>query len=429
MKISQLVKVLVIGALVYSLGSENSVALQKKKGVTITVWNGGALQWDPATVFQNKRFEMTYPYIKLNTIEVPYDGHESKLATSLMMGASNFDVSEANDFWFGGFKDKGLFAPLDSIFIPQDLELIPDYILKAMRGKDGRIRGIPHFVLPFVFLYNTKLLEEAGFKRPPRNWDEIIEYGEKLTKDINNDGVIDRWGFAFAAESGSLDTLYIIQTFIYQAGGQILDEERNVVLNKPEAVRALKFMVDLRNKYKVVPPGINTMIGEDISRLFNSEKVAMMLNFGFTIDRALNSPDSLVKDHFAAAVPPIGPIKSPQTVIVPWEYVIAANAPHKEAALTYVHFMASLQSQTDMLLHEPGNVVHVPAVYNYPEVQDVPYINVLKEVIERGNILIDAQGSKIAKITLIEFGNALLGKKTPKKSWDNAAEEIKRIMK
>lgn len=429
MKIAPLMKVLVVVTIVCSLGSGWTATLQGKEAVTITIWNGGTLEWDPATVFQNQRFEMTYPYIKLNTLEVPFDAHESRLATALIMGASDFDVSETNEFWFGRFRDKGLFAPLDSIFTPPDLKLCPDYILEAMRSKDGQLRGFPHFINTFIFLYNTRLLEESGFKNPPRNWDELLTYGEKLTKDKNSDGVVDQWGFAFGAISGRTDPFYAIQTFMYQAGGQVLDRQGNVTLSEPEAIRALEFVVDLRNKYKIIPPGINTYTGEDISRLFNSEQVAMMLGFGFSIDRALNSPDSLVKDHFAAAMPPAGPTKSPQTVIIPWEYVVAANTPHKEAALTYVHFMASLQSQVDMLLHEPGNVVPAPAVYNYPEVQAVPYIDVLREVVERGNFFIHPQGGEILKRILIEFDNALLGKKTSKKAWDDAAEEVKKIIR
>jgi len=57
------------------------------------------------------------------------------------------------------------------------------------------------------FYYRKDLLQEAGYDAPPKTWSELREMAEKLTVDINDNGIIDRYGFSFPG------TKHVVTTF------------------------------------------------------------------------------------------------------------------------------------------------------------------------------------------------------------------------
>jgi ABC-type glycerol-3-phosphate transport system substrate-binding protein len=42
-----------------------------------------------------------------------------------------------------------------------------------------------------------KLFREVGLERPPETLSELLEYGKKLTRDLNGDGKVDQWGLVW----------------------------------------------------------------------------------------------------------------------------------------------------------------------------------------------------------------------------------------
>ncbi len=60
------------------------------------------------------------------------------------------------------------------------------------------VYGVPNSIFTVVIGYNIDLLSNAGLAEPPRsnawNWDMLVQYGQKLIKDTNNDGIMDVWG-------------------------------------------------------------------------------------------------------------------------------------------------------------------------------------------------------------------------------------------
>ncbi|MCO4781059.1 MAG: ABC transporter substrate-binding protein [Candidatus Cloacimonetes bacterium] len=139
-------------------------------------------------------------------------------------------------------------VPFDDLGIK---ELEKDLFASALdsgkvRVEDGSIKtfGIPDEFTTLALFYNKDLFEEAGLDphKPPRSWDEFIEYSKKLTKDLDGDGLTDQYAFAME------NTLWWSLPFLYSHGANIVDEKSlTCLLDSKEAIQSLEFQLSLHN--------------------------------------------------------------------------------------------------------------------------------------------------------------------------------------
>ena len=111
-------------------------------------------------------------------------------------------------------------------------------------------------------------------RSPPKNWTELVQYAQKLTVR-DSSGTVTQWG----VEAPVADTSpWVIQGFLIEAGAKYFDPDGKwVKFNSPEAVRALQFILDLQNKYKVPPPGpTSPAFWGQVPQDFIQQKVAMI---------------------------------------------------------------------------------------------------------------------------------------------------------
>ena len=136
----------------------------------------------------------------------------------------------------------------------------------------GQIWSMPFNNSVPVLYYNRDLFVAAGLDpdKPPTTWDEVIEYGQKLTQDTDGNGQIDQWGF-----NTHSNTHWYLSTMFLENGAQIInDEETEVLYNGPEAVEMLQLWGDMVNEYQVMPPGQHKEARGD----FLAGKSGMLLN-------------------------------------------------------------------------------------------------------------------------------------------------------
>jgi multiple sugar transport system permease protein len=115
--------------------------------------------------------------------------------------------------------------------------------------RDGHIWAIPNSTLVMALVYRKDLFREAGLDpdRPPRNWDELLQYAERLT-------VPERGQYGIALYGGPQASWYFLN-FLYSAGGQAVrrdpDGQWRAVFDDRAAVAALQFYQKLmRTKWK-----------------------------------------------------------------------------------------------------------------------------------------------------------------------------------
>ena len=152
--------------------------------------------------------------------------------------------------------------PLDDL-IAQDggSEYIDDFFPGFMANCvfDGKIYSIPFQRSTLLMFYNKDHFREVGLdpESPPKTWEELAEYGQKLTK-FDENGNAERWGVMIPS-SGAWDFgPYVISN---SANGENImsDDGKSVMFDTPENVEALQFLRDLGTVYKASPEGVIEM--------------------------------------------------------------------------------------------------------------------------------------------------------------------------
>ena len=163
------------------------------------------------------------------------------------------DVARINDGWLSKFIDAGLLEPA-----PDDLA---DYLesqpvsdeMKASLRPGGVAYGVIHAATWQCLYYNKDHFREVGLdpERPPRTWDELIDYAQKLTVYDEN-GRILRAGFSLRKSDYAPGIGMKFLDFYLSAGGQIVDDSmEHLLLNSEAGVRSLQFYLDCLYKYRV----------------------------------------------------------------------------------------------------------------------------------------------------------------------------------
>ena len=148
-------------------------------------------------------WEKANPQIR---IKLEYGGDlytmRDKLLTAIAGGAAP-EIAEIDSYWTPIFAKPGLIANLDSYmdasYAKDDLQG-PALLSTQYKGSSY---SIPFNLDTIVLYYNKALFEKAGLdaSRGPASWDELIDYGRKLTLDKNGDGTPEQWGIVFPTKA------------------------------------------------------------------------------------------------------------------------------------------------------------------------------------------------------------------------------------
>lgn len=158
--------------------------------------------------------------------------------------------------------------------------------------------SVPFWINSIVLFYNKDLFDKEGIPYPDGkwDWDKLVSVGQKLTKDINDDGRIDQYAF-FDCNMYRVEGLYV---YILRNGGQLFSEdESKCLIATPKSIEAIQWCFDLVNKYNITPSRFS---GDsqltDYEQCFFSGKVAMTISGRWSIPMRIsvaNSPTFLNK--------------------------------------------------------------------------------------------------------------------------------------
>ncbi|MEV0618222.1 sugar ABC transporter substrate-binding protein [Nonomuraea sp. NPDC050404] len=124
--------------------------------------------------------------VRLKHVIVPADSWDQKMKAAQAAGKAP-DVYTVNYSKVPGFARTGVIQPLDPLIPAGKWTGLQEPVLASVQHK-GRKYGYPMLVEPSaVLFYRKDLFTQAGLDpaRPPASWQELIDYGRKLTtKDV-----------------------------------------------------------------------------------------------------------------------------------------------------------------------------------------------------------------------------------------------------
>jgi len=401
---------------------------QLVKGVkSITVLNYGSLTYDPATVKNAEIFEQLTG-VKIKFIALNPEQVYSKVTVVCSSKASDIDVFPANNMSFMDYVKAGWIEPLDPLYTEEYWKKHYTPAAQSLWRVKGHWYAAPQIGRVTMLHYRPSLLKEAGYNSPPSTWSELREYAKKLTKDLNGDGTIDQWGYVYYAGTSFAANFYL-NMLLYQAGGRVLRGEKYVI-NSPEAIKALQYMVNLKNVDRSVPPGVMSYEDSDCAQMFIGGKVALMTNWTYVTQMALDPSKSTIIDDYSQTynLKADGPQGRSACLSDVAGWCISKFSKKKGAAALWCDFYRSRQALENEVMME-NNTVAVPDVYESPKVRAlIPHFDVFIHSVKNAVLESTYMEPTIYKIVFSFVQKALMGEMDPAAALNSAQKEINRVV-
>lgn len=153
---------------------------------------------------------------------------------------------------------------------------------------DGRLVAMPWFTDAGLLFYRTDLLEKYGYDGPPETWDELEEMAKTIQDGEILAGRENLWGFVWQGNIYEGLTCNALEWIASHGGGTIVNAEKHVTINNPQAQKALERAA--RWIGYISPPVITAFEEESARRWWESSNAAFMRNWPYAYASGLNSP-------------------------------------------------------------------------------------------------------------------------------------------
>jgi multiple sugar transport system permease protein len=336
--------------LLFCCSSNGADSEKPKRPIKLVVW--GMVQSEESKGLDAvvKEFEKRHGWIKVELLSMGAGGmNPQKLMTSIAGGVPP-DVIHQDRFTIGDWASRDAFMPLDD-FIKRD-GINPSDFYPACWNEavyKGKVYAIPYGTDDRALYWNKKLFREVGLdpERPPRTWDELVEYAERLT-EYNPDGSFKRIGFI---PNFGNSWLYL---YGWQNGGEFMSPDgRRCTLNDPRIVGALEWMVSVYDKFKGVDAinAFSSTFQTNELDPFLTGKVAMKIDGNWVLSTIARYATNL---DFGVAPAPVPReryegkgIFAGKPRFITWSggfsLAIPRGARHVEEAWEFIKFMTSVE--------------------------------------------------------------------------------------
>ncbi|GAB2998924.1 sugar ABC transporter substrate-binding protein [Amycolatopsis acidiphila] len=255
------------------------------------------------------------------------------------------DVVNIGNTWSTSLQATGAFLPISADVLNQiggTGRFLPNAI--AATGAPGKDPvGVPLYSLAYALYYNKAMFAAAGIQNPPATWEEFVADGKLLTH-------AQQWGVSVEGASTSENAHHAF-TFSQQQGGGFFDASGKPTFNTPQNVAAIKQYVDFVAADKIANPSdAEYSNGTEAVQDFATGKAAMML--WQTADAQLGNYGMDPAQYGVVPVPfPASPpsgARHVDSIVAGINMAVFAATRNQDAALQFVKFMTSRQTQIDL---------------------------------------------------------------------------------
>lgn len=395
------------------------------KGVTrIRVSNFGALEHDPATVQNAKRFE-ELTGIKVEVLAWAEPPIVAKTVAIFAAKSPSVDIMcYDHPTTYMQMVAGGWLHPLDALWSdPGVWKLYAPPTKKGMTAPDGHIYGSIGQVKTMMLFYRPSMVS-----KPPATWKELQETAKKVTTDKV-------WGYVYSA-GGEMDIVYPLRDMIYSQGSRMVDLKRQaIVVDTPAGRNAWKMLTDMVLVDKSAPSSVLEYSWMGASDMFAVGKAAMVVTHTVDANRYQDPKKAPnIQGDWAVALPPKWDASQPDANHASYfdidGYMVNKYISDKQkaAAMLFLDYMRSYEAAYRELIVE-GNEAAVLAVYDNPDAKKIPVPAARKAAM--ANAVLETfppAGRMLTDLIKEHFAYAIGGKMQPmealekcQKSLDDAA--------
>lgn len=280
----------------------------------IVIWHQMRVDERVILEAQLKRFMAQNPGITAEAIYKETEELRSGFIVAAIAGQGPDLVYGPSD-QVGPFEVMGIIEPLEQFF---EQEYLERFIPKGLTYYNGHLYQIADKLGNHLTLVYNKAL----VSKPPETDEELIAMGKKLTIDKDGDGKIDQYALGW-----NYTEPFFFIPFMTGFGGWVMTDDGKPTLDSEGTIRALQFIRDLRDTYKIIPGEADYNIAD---ALFKDGKSAMIINGDW-------SWAGYKKAGIAIGVAPLPKIESTglwcAPMVSPKGYSLNANVPPEKRPL------------------------------------------------------------------------------------------------
>jgi len=279
-------------------------------------------------------FQASNPDISVRFTAFKNTEYNTILATALQ-GGTGPDIVQLRSY--GGMEalaNAGYLVSLDTTSVPGLAKFPKDLLKGATNRRDGKVYGVPFAIQTIQVLYNKTIFDKLGLNEPA-TWDEFLKLGAALKQH----------GYIPLANGGkdgwTLETLFGGVAPNFYGGNDFADAviAGRTTFNDPRFIYSLRKMLELR---PYMPPNFMGVGYTDMQMMFAQEMAAMMVAGSYEVGTF-----ERLNPNIKIGVFPVPGEKAGEggyvAVYVDGSYGINAASKHKEKALRFINFLASVE--------------------------------------------------------------------------------------
>lgn len=219
---------------------------------------------------------------QVQVAEFPYDDLFAKELIDLTAQTGAYDLVMLDDPWFPRFTASDLLTDLAPLYQKKnqtgpDDDFVPASLALCKHPYEtGTLYALPYVGNSQLFFYRKDLFEKHNLKAP-ETWDDVLTAAKTIDERERTGSPAGGriYGYVMRAARGNsavADFMPILWSFL----GDVFDENGRPALDSPQAVEALKFMLELG---KYAPPGYASFNATEVSAHLLQGTAAMSINW------------------------------------------------------------------------------------------------------------------------------------------------------
>ena len=389
------------------------------KRETVLTFSGSALGAEGTLVAkQLQRFMRLNPGIRVELQRTPDDASQRHQLYVQWLNArvGNPSILQLDVVWTPEFAAAGWVLPLDR-YGPVKSEFFPATI--AANTWAEKLYALPWFADVGLLYRRTDLVA-----REPRTLEEMV--GDAQSAMSRRGGP--RYGIVSqGARYEGLITGFV--EYLGAFGGRIIDDRGEVVVNRPEAVRALEFMRDELYRSHVAPLDVLTWHEEEARFAFQNGNAVFMRNWPYPVAAMSDTAQSKVAGKFAVSPMPASgtaPAGHSTAALGGAQLAINAYTEFPDAAYKLIAYLTAPEQMLERA-QAVGQYPTRPALYDDARLRgalSIPLENARRAIESATPRPVTPIYTELSEILQIELHRALVRQAEPREALDAAAAKI-----
>lgn len=354
--------------------------------------------------------------IKVNVESVNYSSMHEKILTQMLSTTNAYDVIVVDCYWVGEFAAAGWMEPLDqyitdnnfdtSVYVPSMMEMVGQV--------DGTTYMLPFYNYMLSLIYRTDVWAEYNLEIPD-TMEEYVEACKQITAQSGGT-------MAGAVMQGLRPDPIAMEwcNYLFSCGGDFYDENGNVIINSPEAVKALELYVD--NMQNAAPAGAPGFGFDEAFNVIAQGNAASYVTYNWMLPRLENEEESSV-----AGLCDITPMPGGISLNAGWGWAIPHNAADKETSWKFLQWVESFETAKARAM-AGGSPTRSDVMSDAEVLAACPYLDTVNTIMASSKMIpVIEDAPQLIEVLGRELSEAVTGAKTAQESLDAVAVEMQKM--